>query len=237
MKRLLVVFAGPNGSGKSTVINSVRNQPGVPSLYICPDEIAKQYQDINDIKERYLKAMREAENYRYLAIEKGLSFMFETVLSTEDKIEFLNYAKNKGYIIEAVYITTKSPDINTERVKQRVLYGEHDVPVDKIQSRYEKSMKLLHKLIIVSHAIQAYDNSFQSPFMVFSKKDNNEIRLLNKEKRDIEVNNWINKYITNPLIQLDIIKGLPLDLDVKQTNDYLGISKEKNSKNDSLIDL
>ena len=54
MKRLLVVFAGPNGSGKSTVINSVRNQPGVPSLYICPDEIAKQYQDINDIKERYL---------------------------------------------------------------------------------------------------------------------------------------------------------------------------------------
>ena len=136
--RCILVFAGPNGSGKSTVIKKHMESPDVPQIYICPDDIAKEYIDIKDEKERYLKAMTEAEKLRNYAMENGISFIFETVLSVSSKIDFLKQAKEKGYTIEAVYITTKSPNINIVRVNKRVLEGEHGVPQDKIVARYYK---------------------------------------------------------------------------------------------------
>ena len=45
-----------------------------------------------------------------------------------------------GLIFRLVYVTTVSPDLNVERVRQRVLSGGHDVPEDRIRSRWDRSM-------------------------------------------------------------------------------------------------
>ena len=75
-KPRLVMFAGPNGSGKSTITPSFQAQPGFPSNYINPDEIAKSLG--GDIMERAYEASAITANYRDECIRNGESFAFET---------------------------------------------------------------------------------------------------------------------------------------------------------------
>ena len=100
--KIIYVFAGPNGSGKSTVINSRRKQLGFPALYICPDLLVPA--DKKNDKDEYIKAMQKAEETRFNAIQNEESFAFETVLSNPEKLDFIKFAKSKGYYVVATYI-------------------------------------------------------------------------------------------------------------------------------------
>ena len=137
-KPILAVFAGPNGSGKTTLTRiGYINSTELPRLYINADSIAK------DLSIDAYRAALEAERLRNDAIAAGVSFVMETVMSTPEKVEMLREAKRKGYHIHLEYITTQSPAINVARVRNRVRDGGHDVPEEKIVSRYERSMRLL----------------------------------------------------------------------------------------------
>jgi len=57
------------------------------------------------------------------------------------------------------------------RVRGRVYEGGHDVPEDKIRSRYTKALKLLPKLINICDKILIYDNSIM-PSLIYKKDDN-----------------------------------------------------------------
>ena len=105
--------------------------------------------------------MNEAEAQRKALIADKKSFAFETVLSTNEKIDFLKTTKEIGYKILSVYVTTIDPNINIERIKKRVKEGGPSVPEEKTISRYEKSLKLLPELISVSDMCLVYDNSKQ----------------------------------------------------------------------------
>lgn len=212
----IIVFAGPNGSGKSSIINNVMNQSGFPDIYICPDIYAEQFSYITDIKERYKKSMELCSKLRQKCLDNEYSFAFETVLSRRDKLEFLKAAKEMGYDIQCVYVTTNSPQINIDRVRQRHETGGHDVPKDKIISRYQKSMSLLYELILISDEIKVYDNSGSHPMIVFSKNSDGHMFLLNKGYR----NNWVNTYIYEPLKKLNLREYIT-DLDAVQTKQYL----------------
>jgi Uncharacterized protein conserved in bacteria len=103
----IFVFAGPNGSGKSTVIKYFLEKRMCPPEYICPDDLvpAGKKEDENE----YIKAMKLAESKRIKNVSIGQSFTFETVLSTEEKIDFLKDAKRNGFKITTIYITTSNP--------------------------------------------------------------------------------------------------------------------------------
>ena len=45
---LLVAIVGVNGAGKSTITARLRQEPGFPSNYVNPDEIALTLTDIAD---------------------------------------------------------------------------------------------------------------------------------------------------------------------------------------------
>jgi predicted ABC-type ATPase len=92
-------------------------------------------------------------------LERGVSFSFETVMSSPDKVELLERARGAGYRTYLYYIATDDPAINVARVKARVNLGGHDVPEDKINQRYHRSLDLL--LDAVRHTNRAYlfDNS------------------------------------------------------------------------------
>jgi predicted ABC-type ATPase len=153
----MYVFAGPNGSGKSTVVNSFIKHNKCPKNFICPDNYVKT--EDKDKYEPYIKAMQKAEAVRYQEVALGHSFSFETVLSTPEKLDFIRYAKRQGYSVFTIYVSTESPEINIERVKERVLHGGHDVPRDKIISRYEKSMELMYDVACESDVTEFFDNS------------------------------------------------------------------------------
>lgn len=62
---------------------------------------------------------------------------------------------------------TDDPIINVARVKLRALMGAHDVPEEKIVSRYTKCLSLIPKLISVCDICHINDNSGPQPFRIF----------------------------------------------------------------------
>jgi predicted ABC-type ATPase len=87
------------------------------------------------------------------------SFTFESVMSSPDKVHLLRQARLHGYRTYLYYIATADPDINVARVRNRVLSGGHDVPHDKIISRYYRSLDLLPDAIAASNRAFIFDNS------------------------------------------------------------------------------
>ena len=157
----LFIFAGPNGSGKSTVIKNFIDNYGLNDYeYINPDIYATRFfYDIKGEKERYQKAFKFAEYKREETLKNRKNIIVETVNSTTDKFEFYKRCKDSGYEITVVFIATKSAEINCARVKKRVEQGGHDVSLEKIVSRYYKSLDNLFDLSLYSDVLYILDNS------------------------------------------------------------------------------
>ena len=111
-----------------------------------------------------------AERQREEHIEQMSEFCFETVLSTERNIKLLEKARQKGYFIRCYYILTADPMINVLRVKSRVEAGGHDVPEEKIITRYDRALSLVKDLVKICDACHIYDNSGNKPFRIFKKR-------------------------------------------------------------------
>ena len=73
-------------------------------------------------------------------INRGISFSQETVFSHRSKVEALAKAHANGFRTYLYYVATDSPKVNVARVAQRYAQGGHDVPPEKIASRYARSL-------------------------------------------------------------------------------------------------
>ncbi|WP_221305454.1 zeta toxin family protein [Prosthecobacter dejongeii] len=100
-----------------------------------------------------------ADFLRQRLLESGVSFSFETVMSSPDKVALLQQAQIRGYKTYLYYIATDDPAINVARVKARVNLGGHDVPEDKIVSRYSRSLDLLLNAVRFTNRAYLFDNS------------------------------------------------------------------------------
>ena len=119
-KPVLIIIAGPNGSGKTTITRQLLlHEWGEDCIYINPDDVAKdRYGDWNS-NEAVMKAAKYATELRYSLLEKGEDFVFETVLSAEEKVDFIRKAKELGYFIRVFFVSTSSPKINAARREYR----------------------------------------------------------------------------------------------------------------------
>lgn len=162
-KPVMCIVAGPNGSGKTTTTEQLlKNEWGADSLYINPDNIAQeQYGDWNSA-DAVLKAAQTATGQRYECLSNGTDFVFETVFSSAEKMEFLRKAKDAGFFIRIFYVCTESPLININRIAQRYLNGGHEVPISKTISRYYSSLKNISEAIKIADRVYLYDNSTEN---------------------------------------------------------------------------
>ncbi|HXS16729.1 MAG TPA: zeta toxin family protein [Polyangiaceae bacterium] len=160
MKPVLIVVAGPNGAGKTTVTTRIRADHWSDGVtYINPDEIAEQrFNGWND-PESIKKAAQWAEQERHRLLTAGESLAFETVLSMSDKLSFVQSARANGYFVRGFFVSTTDPTINAARVTRRVMEGGHTVPIEKIVSRYARSMANLERFIESCDRTYVYDNS------------------------------------------------------------------------------
>jgi predicted ABC-type ATPase len=134
----VVVFAGPNGSGKSSLTRQLLIQGHDFGEYINPDDIAADLS--GPYEERVRQAQQIADDRRANAISARRSFSFETVFSHPSKLDVLDQARRAGFDTILFFIAVDDPSINVERVKTRVSLGGHDVPADRIESRYRRTM-------------------------------------------------------------------------------------------------
>jgi predicted ABC-type ATPase len=100
-----------------------------------------------------------ADFLRKLLLSEQRSFLFETVMSSRDKVELLRTAQQRGYRTYLYFIATEDPSINISRVRQRVARGGHDVPVEKIITRYHHALGLRADAISCTNRAYLFDNS------------------------------------------------------------------------------
>ena len=154
---VLTVIAGPNGSGKSTLIAYLRKNDVDFGTYINADDIAKELGLIGD--EGAAHAQQIADEQRAESLKSGKTFSFETVMSHQSKVEFMQKARAADFKVQLFFVATGNPDININRVRGRVAAGGHDVPEDRIVKRYWRTLGLLTDAILASDNAVIFDNS------------------------------------------------------------------------------
>jgi predicted ABC-type ATPase len=112
-----------------------------------------------------------ADLIRRQLLSRGESFTFETVMSSPDKVDLMCSAQRLGYRTYLYYVATEDPTVNIARVKHRVRAGGHDVPEDKITSRYERSLNLLYSAVNCATRAFIFDNSGESHVWVAEVSD------------------------------------------------------------------
>lgn len=156
----LIVIAGPNGSGKTSVTQRfLHHEWGEGVTYINPDQVAKDIFGDWNSNSSVLKAANYCEQWRERCLKERISFVFETVFSSQDKIDFIMRAKQAGYFIRVFFIATSHPSINASRIANRVMEGGHDVPITKIISRFYKSIMNCEIIAKFVDRLYVYDNS------------------------------------------------------------------------------
>lgn len=161
------VFAGPNGSGKSTITSTFP----IVGEYVNADDIQRQ-EGIST-----LEAAELAMKLKQFYIRNRLSFTFETVMSSRYNLEVLKDAKAQGFLITVVYVITCDPDINVDRVRDRVRHGGHGVPEDKIRARYYKSLSNIRQVFSLADYFVLIDNSQEKPSLLVDKAPD-QLRIL-----------------------------------------------------------
>lgn len=156
----LIIIAGPNGSGKTSVTKRfLHHEWAEGTIYINPDEVANEmFGDWNSL-EAVLSAAKFCEEWRERCLLERKIFVFETVMSAIDKVDFIAKAKKYGFFIRLFFISTENPKINASRIADRVMKGGHDVPIPKIISRYYKSIENCKTVSSIVDRLYVYDNS------------------------------------------------------------------------------
>lgn len=159
---VLIVIAGPNGSGKTSVTSKILHHEWLEdSEYINPDNVARDiYGDWNN-HESIIKAANYCNEWRERCLKEKKSHIFETVMSADDKVDYILRAKEAGFFVRLFFVSTESPTINAKRVAKRVIEGGHDVPIPKIISRYDKSIGNCAALAPYVDRLYVYDNSVE----------------------------------------------------------------------------
>jgi predicted ABC-type ATPase len=157
---VIVALAGPNGAGKTTFFHAHLASAGL--RFLDPDDLARE------IRLDPYEAAGVAQALRRQLVEQRESFVFETVFSDPvgEKLSFLKDAAGASYNVVLCFIGVRGPEVCEERVAMRVSQGGHDVPTEKITSRYPRSLANLAAAIPQLPHVLIFDNSdLRHPFM------------------------------------------------------------------------
>ena len=113
------------------------------------------------------EAARAVAALRIELVKQGESFIFETVFSDPlgDKLGFLKQTAQAGYAIVLCFIGIAHAGTSEQRVAMRVSQGGHDVPTEKLISRFPRTLANLSKAIRELPCVFVFDNDdLRTPF-------------------------------------------------------------------------
>jgi predicted ABC-type ATPase len=156
---IIVALAGPNGAGKTTFYRAYLAPAGL--RFVNADVLAGELQ-----AEAYA-ASRVADAVRRALVQQRESFIFETVFSDPvgDKRRFLREAVETGCTVVLCFIGISGPNVSEERVAMRVSQGGHDVPAEKLEGRFPRTLANLRAAIAELPHVVVFDNDdLRAPF-------------------------------------------------------------------------
>ncbi len=149
---IVVAVAGPNGAGKSTFWAAHLKPSGLP--LVNADVLA------GELGLEPYRAAAVADAVRRALVAKGESFVFETIFSDPvgAKLAFLEEARAAGYTVVLCFIGISGPQASAERVAMRVSQGGHDVPADKLVTRFPRTLANLQQAMRRLPNVLIFDN-------------------------------------------------------------------------------
>lgn len=149
---IVVAIAGPNGAGKTTFYEAHLKPAGL--RFLNADFIA------GELNVDAYEAARIVAALRRELVEQRESFVFETVYSDPvgDKLAFLKQTAAVGYTVVLCFIGLPDSRVSGQRVAMRVSQGGHDVPTEKLISRFPRTMTNLRQAIRELPCVLIFDN-------------------------------------------------------------------------------
>ena len=156
---VLIFVAGPNGAGKSTFHRAYLEDLGLP--FVNADVFAKALREAGTASDADRDAFSKAEELRRTLVEGRVSFCTESVFSevVGAKLDLLRTARSLGFAVFLVFIGLESAELSLARVVQRVSAGGHDVPDDRIASRFSRTLANLRAAVSIVDEAFLFDNS------------------------------------------------------------------------------
>lgn len=156
---IIVALGGSNGAGKTTFYYSHLRSAAL--RFVNADELSREL-DLDPYA-----AAQVADRVRRRLVEERESFVFETVFSDPvgDKLNFLKEAAAGGYTVMLCFIGISGSGVSGERIAMRVSQGGHDVPTEKLASRFPRTLANLKLAIRALPFVFVFDNNdLRSPF-------------------------------------------------------------------------
>ena len=172
---IIIAIAGPNGAGKTTFFNAFLREAGL--RFVNADEIACEL-GLNPYE-----AAKIANSLRCELVKQRESFVFETVFSDPvgDKVAFLKEAAAAGYSVVLCYIGISAAKVSEERVAMRISQGGHDVPAEKLATRFPRILANLQVAIKELPLVLVFDNDeLNSPYRKVAEFQQGQRKMIGK---------------------------------------------------------
>lgn len=172
---VMVAIAGPNGAGKTTFYYAHLQAAGL--RFVNADAISRELSI-----DPYAAAVI-ANSLRQELVRQRESFAFETVFSDSvgDKLKFLREVARQDYTVVLCYVGISGPDVSEERVAMRISQGGHDVPAEKLISRYPRILENLRAALRHLPHVWVYDNdNLRHPFRLAAVCEDGRLIELNR---------------------------------------------------------
>jgi predicted ABC-type ATPase len=177
-----IVLAGHNGSGKSTLwYERLADSVQMPlvnadrlTLSLLPEPGADRKlrpwaSRLRDEDGRWQKlAQGGVRLFMGLAMEEGIPFAFETVFSHlerqpdgsfQSKVDLIRNLQKHGYYVVWLFVGLASAELSILRVFTRRQKGGHDVPENKLRSRFPRTQQAIQMASGVADLTLMFDNS------------------------------------------------------------------------------
>ena len=177
--RNVYVIAGPNGSGKTTFAVKF-----LPEYVRCPnfvnaDLIAQGLSPFSPGTAAITAGRLVLEQIHQFA-NRRVDFAFETTLSGKSYVNLLKSLKEKGYKIHVFFLWIPDADLAISRIKSRVAQGGHDVPVQDVLRRFNRSISNFFKLYqSLADSWMLFDNAGIIPILIAERK-HGKVKIINE---------------------------------------------------------
>jgi len=190
LTKRLRVFAGPNGSGKSTVQARVSVNYDI-GHFVNADNIERLLHQDKSISFNDFDIVVSPKELSSAFAESGfnekvnLSILGKSISLRHNVLKIKKDVDQYGYL----------GAILSEVIRTRVQRGGHDVPQNKIISRYRKSLELLAQAVESVDRAFIIDNSNENRMLLLAEKDDDEIMVYGND-----IPEWLDHYLINKLV-------------------------------------
>jgi predicted ABC-type ATPase len=169
------IVGGPNGAGKTTLAKEPRFQRLLRGVrFFNPDEVALERLRVvgrsgfheatpSELRRWFIDAAEAVETELKAGLSRGEALGVESVLSTRKYCPLVEQVLAASGFFGLIYVALKSPELSRERVARRVLQGGHDVPAEKLDARWSKSIANLGWFARHASRFWIVDNSDSTP--------------------------------------------------------------------------